>query len=95
LAGERGVIEFRYTYEGQTETWAHRVTSVVESPLWWRPNTVLHANMTDARANKGGRPVLCASRVHSRSSALARSVSMGISRSRQVRRSIIPLDMPP
>ncbi len=52
-----GVIECSYTHEGQTETWAHEVTAVVESPLWWRANKALEANKGDARANKGGRPV--------------------------------------
>ena len=56
-ANHTGVEECRYTYEGVTETWAHEVTPVVESPLWWRANKVLAANMTDARENKGGRPV--------------------------------------
>jgi hypothetical protein len=56
-ANHTGVEECRYTHEGATETWAHEVTPVVESPLWWRANKVLAANMTDARENKGGRPV--------------------------------------
>jgi DNA invertase Pin-like site-specific DNA recombinase len=52
-----GVIECSYTHEGQTETWAHEVTPVVGSPLWWRANKVLEINITKDRANKGGRPV--------------------------------------
>jgi DNA invertase Pin-like site-specific DNA recombinase len=56
-ANHTGVEECRYTHEGVTETWAHEVTSVVESPLWWRANKVLAANLTDERRNKGGRPV--------------------------------------
>jgi DNA invertase Pin-like site-specific DNA recombinase len=56
-ANHTGVIECSYTHEGLTETWAHEVAPVVESPLWWRANKVLDANKTDARANKGGRPV--------------------------------------
>lgn len=56
-ANHTGVEECRYTYEGVRETWAHEVTPVVGSPLWWRANKVLAANMTDARGNKGGRPV--------------------------------------
>jgi DNA invertase Pin-like site-specific DNA recombinase len=56
-ANHTGAEECRYTYEGVTETWAHEVTPVVESPLWWRANKVLAANVTDARENKGGRPV--------------------------------------
>lgn len=56
-ANHTGVEECRYTHEGVTETWTHEVTPVVDSPLWWRANKVLAANMTDARANKGGRPV--------------------------------------
>jgi DNA invertase Pin-like site-specific DNA recombinase len=56
-ANHTGVIENRYTYHGQTETWTHEVTPVVESALWWRANRVLDANMTEFRANKGGRPV--------------------------------------
>jgi len=56
-ANHTGVIECRYTHGGQTETWAHEVTPVVESPLWWRANRVLDANMGEFRANKGGRPV--------------------------------------
>ena len=56
-ANHTGVIECSYTHGGQTETWAHEVGSVVESPLWWRANKVLDANLTESRANKGGRPV--------------------------------------
>jgi hypothetical protein len=56
-ANHTGVIECSYTHGGQTETWAYEVAPVVESPLWWRANKVLAANQTDARANKGGRPV--------------------------------------
>lgn len=56
-ANHTGIEECRYTHEGVTETWPHEVTPVVDSPLWWRANKVLSANMTDARANKGGRPV--------------------------------------
>jgi DNA invertase Pin-like site-specific DNA recombinase len=56
-ANHTGVEECRYTHEGVTETWAHEVTPVVDSALWWRANKVLAANMTDARGNKGGRPV--------------------------------------
>jgi DNA invertase Pin-like site-specific DNA recombinase len=56
-ANHAGVEECRYTHEGVTETWAHEVIPVVDSPLWWRANKVLAANMTDARGNKGGRPV--------------------------------------
>lgn len=56
-ANHTGVIECSYTHEGQTETWAHEVTPVVGSPLWWRANKALDANKTDARGNKGGRPV--------------------------------------
>jgi DNA invertase Pin-like site-specific DNA recombinase len=56
-ANHTGVVECRYTYEGQTETWTHEVTPLVESALWWRANKILEANVTDARGNKGGRPV--------------------------------------
>jgi DNA invertase Pin-like site-specific DNA recombinase len=56
-ANHTGVEECRYTHEGVAETWAHEVTPVVESALWWRANKVLAANMTDDRRNKGGRPV--------------------------------------
>ena len=56
-ANHTGVVECSYTHEGQTETWAHEVTPVVDSPLWWRANKALDANKTDARENKGGRPV--------------------------------------
>ncbi len=59
-ANHTGVIECSYTHEGVTETWAHEVTPVVESALWWRANKVLDANAdkdADNRANKGGRPV--------------------------------------
>jgi DNA invertase Pin-like site-specific DNA recombinase len=56
-ANHTGVEECRYTHEGVTETWAHEVTPVVESPLWWRANKALAANLTGARGNKGGRPV--------------------------------------
>ena len=54
-ANHTGVIECSYTHEGQTETWAHEVTPVVGSPLWWRANKALDANKTDARG-KQGRP---------------------------------------
>nr|WP_255510388.1 recombinase family protein [Frankia sp. B2] len=43
-ANHTGVVECRYTYEGVSETWAHAVTPVVDSPLWWRANNVLSAN---------------------------------------------------
>jgi len=56
-ANHTGAEECRYTHEGVTGTWAHEVTPVVESPLWWRANKVLAANVTDAKGNKGGRPV--------------------------------------
>jgi len=56
-ANHTGVVECSYTHEGVTETWPHKVTPLVESALWWRANKVLDANMTEARANKGGRPV--------------------------------------
>jgi len=56
-ANHTGVVECSYTHEGQTETWAHEVEPVVDSALWWRANKVLDANMTESRANKGGRPV--------------------------------------
>jgi DNA invertase Pin-like site-specific DNA recombinase len=56
-ANHTGVIECRYTYEGRAETWPHEVTPVVESPLWWRANRVLDANLTESRQNRGGRPV--------------------------------------
>jgi DNA invertase Pin-like site-specific DNA recombinase len=56
-ANHTGVIECRYTMQGQTETWPHQVAPVVESALWWRANKVLDANMTENRMNKGGRPV--------------------------------------
>ncbi|ADP79663.1 recombinase family protein [Pseudofrankia inefficax] len=56
-ANHTGVVECRYTYEGRTEVWAHRVTPVVESSLWWRVNNLLDANLTSGRGNKGGRPV--------------------------------------
>ena len=58
-ANHTGVIECSYTNDGVTETWSHEVTPVVDSPLWWRANKVLDANMTDARGNRGGRPVAC------------------------------------
>jgi hypothetical protein len=56
-ANHTGVIEVSYTYEGQAETWPHEVTPVVDSSLWWRANRVLELNMTEDRANRGGRPV--------------------------------------
>ncbi|ONH23146.1 recombinase family protein [Pseudofrankia asymbiotica] len=56
-ANHTGVVECRYTHEGATEVWGHQVAPVVESPLWWRANKVLAANLTDGRGNKGGRPV--------------------------------------
>lgn len=56
-ANHTGVIECRYTHNGETETWAHEVAPVVDSALWWRANRVLDANLTEYRANKGGRPV--------------------------------------
>ena len=54
-ANHTGVVECSYTHNGITETWAHKVKSVVDSPLWWRANKMLEANMTAARVNKGGR----------------------------------------
>jgi DNA invertase Pin-like site-specific DNA recombinase len=56
-ANHTGVIDCSYTYDGQTDSWAHTVAPVVDSPLWWRANKVLDANMTEHRQNKGGRPV--------------------------------------
>jgi DNA invertase Pin-like site-specific DNA recombinase len=56
-ANHTGVIECCYTHEGVTESWAHKVTPVIDSALWWRANKVLAVNVTDARKNKGGRPV--------------------------------------
>jgi DNA invertase Pin-like site-specific DNA recombinase len=56
-ANHTGVVECSYTHEGQTETWAHEVTPVVGSPLWWRANKALDVNKTGGRGNKGGRPV--------------------------------------
>jgi hypothetical protein len=56
-ANHTGIVECSYTYEGVTETWTHEVTPVVDSALWWRANKVLETNKTNARANKGGRPV--------------------------------------
>jgi DNA invertase Pin-like site-specific DNA recombinase len=56
-ASHTGVIRCAYTYDGETAKWAHKVTPVIASPLWWRANKVLGANATTARANKGGRPV--------------------------------------
>jgi hypothetical protein len=56
-ANHTGVEECRYTHQGVTETWAHEVTPVVDSALWWRANKALDVNMTDHRVNKGGRPV--------------------------------------
>jgi DNA invertase Pin-like site-specific DNA recombinase len=52
-----GVVTCSYTHEGSTEAWGHEVIPVVESSLWWRANKILEGNKTDARANKGGRPV--------------------------------------
>lgn len=53
-----GVEECTYTHDihGIME-WMHTVTPVVNSPLWWRANKVLDANLTESRTNKGGRPV--------------------------------------
>jgi DNA invertase Pin-like site-specific DNA recombinase len=56
-ANHTGVIECSYTHEGQTETWVHTVTPVIDSALWWRANKVLDVNVTKDRVNKGGRPV--------------------------------------
>jgi hypothetical protein len=56
-ANHTGVIEYSYAHEGQTDTWTHEVTPVVDSPLWWRANKVLEANKTSARNNRGGRPL--------------------------------------
>ena len=55
-ANHTGVIECSYTHEGQTETWAHEVTPVVESALWWRANRVLDANRIDPTQGQQGRP---------------------------------------
>ena len=56
-ANHAGVIECSYTHDGRTETWAHEVTPVVGSALWWRANKALNASKAGAGANKGGRPV--------------------------------------
>lgn len=56
-ANHTGVVECSYTHQGVTETWAHAVTPVVDSALWWRANQVLDRNKTQGRGNKGGRPV--------------------------------------
>jgi DNA invertase Pin-like site-specific DNA recombinase len=56
-ANHTGVIRCGYTYAGQRAEWAHSVTAVVDSALWWRANKVLNANATAARVNRGGRPV--------------------------------------
>lgn len=56
-ANHTGFVECRYTHHGVSETWMHQVHAVVDSPLWWRANKVLDANRTEARVNKGGRPV--------------------------------------
>lgn len=56
-ANHTGVIMCSHTHDGITETWPHAVEPVVDSPLWWRANKILGANLTDARGNKGGRPV--------------------------------------
>jgi len=56
-ANHTGAVRCSYTHDGVAEEWSHSVTPVVESPLWWRANKVLDANATEARANRGGRPV--------------------------------------
>jgi DNA invertase Pin-like site-specific DNA recombinase len=56
-ANHTGVIECHYTYQGAAESWTHTVEPVIESSLWWRANKVLDANLTPARAHKGGRPI--------------------------------------
>jgi DNA invertase Pin-like site-specific DNA recombinase len=56
-ASHTGIVECSYTYQGQTETWAHEVMPVVESSLWWRANKALGKNKTGDRGNKGGRPI--------------------------------------
>jgi hypothetical protein len=56
-ANHTGVVECRYTLQGEPEVWHHQVTPVVDPDVWWRANKVLEANVTDARVNKGGRPV--------------------------------------
>jgi DNA invertase Pin-like site-specific DNA recombinase len=56
-ANHTGVVECRYTLQGEPEVWHHQVTPVVEPDLWWRANKVLDANMTDGRVNMGGRSV--------------------------------------
>ena len=56
-ASQTGVIECSYMHKGQTKTWAHEVTPVVDSALWWRANRVLGANTAGRRANRGGWPV--------------------------------------
>ena len=56
-ANHTGVIMCNHSHDGVTETWPHAVEPVVDSPLWWRPNKVINENLTDARGNKGGRPV--------------------------------------
>jgi DNA invertase Pin-like site-specific DNA recombinase len=56
-ANHTGVIMCSHTHDGVTETWPHAVEPVVDSALWWRANKVIDENLTDARGNKGGRPV--------------------------------------
>ncbi len=55
-ANHTGVVMCSHAHDGADETWPHEVEPVVDSPLWWRANKVLDANMTDGRGNKGGRP---------------------------------------
>lgn len=57
-ANHTGVVECSHTHKGKTETWAHEVEPVVDSALWWRANKVFATNKTNARAHKGGRPVV-------------------------------------
>jgi hypothetical protein len=55
-ANHTGVIECSYKHEGVTETWAHEVTPVIESALWWRANKVLGANADKDADNRAARP---------------------------------------
>ena len=57
-ANHTGVIMCSHTHDGVTETWAHAVKPVVDSPLWWRANKIIRRE-PDRRAREQGRAARC------------------------------------
>jgi DNA invertase Pin-like site-specific DNA recombinase len=55
-ANYTGVFECRYTHNGQTYTWSHKVTPVVGRELWHKANRIIAKRGAPYR-NLGGHPV--------------------------------------